>query len=172
MESTGPTGMTGSTEETGPTGMTGETGATGETGHTGDTGPSYTAMMMAPFSEPVPDILSIDDLIDETEQLLAKEQTDGDAIRAIGSQSTASLKPKLVEWVKKGKPNVYPIIEVAIEPPAQCSDGVTRDLSEYIEFCSGQSIADHTAAVQAKLVGMVLSFMRVPQGVAIVVSQF
>lgn len=160
MESTGPTGMTGAIQETGPTGMTGETGPTGEN-----------SILFAPYSEPVPDILSIDDLIDESAHLLAKEQRDGDAIRAIGTQSTSALRPKLVEWVTKGKPNAYPIIEVAIEPPTQCSDGVTRDLSEYIEFCSGQSIGDHTAAVQAKLVGMVLSFMRVPQGVAIVVSQ-
>lgn len=156
--------MTGATQETGPTGMTGETGPTGMTGSW------YFNTMTGPVG-PVPDILSIDDLIDESAQLLAKEQRDGHAIRAIGTQSTSALRPKLVEWVTKGKPNAYPIIEVAIEPPTQCSDGVTRDLSEYIEFCSGQSIGDHTAAVQAKLVGMVLSFMRVPQGVAIVVSQ-
>lgn len=161
MESTGPTGMTGSTEETGPTGMTGETGPTGMTGY----------MPFAPYTEPVPDILSIDDLIDETEQLLAKEQTDGDAIRAVGLQSTASLKPKLVEWVKKGKPNFYPIMELLIQPPAQCSDGVVRNLPDYIEFCSGKSIDLHTGALQSKLIGMTISCTRLGDNVAIVVSK-
>lgn len=156
MDSTGPTGSTEQTQSAAPT---------------GETGVSYFDVPMAPYTEPLPDVLSIDDLVSETEVLVAKETKDGDAIRAIGLQSTASLKPKLVEWVTKGKPNAYPIIEVPIEPPSQCSDGVTRNLPEYIEFCSGQSIGDHMTLLQAKLRGMVLSFMRVAQGVAIVVSQ-
>lgn len=154
MEATGPTGGTEPTEETGPTGETGGTG-----------------MIMPLLTEPPPDILSIDDLVDEAAELLAKEQRDGDALRMIGLQSAVSLKPKLVEWVVRGKPNVYPIVEVPIEVPAQCSDGVSRNLPEYIEFCSGKSIVDHMALLQAKLIGMVLSFTRVGQNVVIVVSQ-
>jgi hypothetical protein len=184
MEATGPTGGTEPIDETGATGATGETGATGptggtepidETGPTGETGATGdtegTGMIMPLPTEPLPDILSIDDLIDESAELLAKELRDGDALRMIGLQSAVSLKPKLVEWVVRGKPNVYPIVTIQIDPPPQCSDGVARDLPEYIEFCSGKSLADHTAALQAKLIGMVLSFMRVGQSVVIVVSQ-
>jgi hypothetical protein len=158
-------------EATGPTGASGETQSVEPTGTSGPTGPSDVGMIMPLPTEPLPDILSIDDLIDESAQLLAKEARDGDALRTIGLQSTVSLKPKLVEWVVKGKPNVYPIVSVHVEPPPQCSDGVSRNLPEYIEFCSGKSIVDHMALLQAKLVGMVLSFTRVGQNVVIVVSQ-
>lgn len=153
MESTGPTGFTGSSEPTGDTGPTGVTG-----------------IPMAPYTEPVPDILTLDDLIDEAALLLAKEQQDGDALRTIGSQSAVSLKPKLVEWVTKGKPNAYPIMELLIEPPPQCSDGISRNLPDYIEFCSGKTIVEHVALLQAKLIGMTISFARISGKVAVVVS--
>jgi hypothetical protein len=123
------------------------------------------------YVEPVPDILYMDDLVSASEVLVAKERADGDVIRAIGLQSAVSLKPKLVEWVTKGKPNVFPIIEVAIEPPTRCSDGVERNLPDYIEFCSGHPIAHHMALIQVKLIGMALSYMRIGNNVAIVVSQ-
>lgn len=173
-EATGPTGSTEQTEATGPTGTTEQTEATGPTGATEQTeatGPTGSTGLFFPIVEPPPDILSMDDLINDSEVLLAKEQADGDAIRAIGLQSALSLKPKLVEWVTKGKPNVFPIIEVLIEPPTQCSDGVQRNLPDYIEFCSGHSIAHHMGLIQAKLIGMTLSYTRIGDKVAIVVSQ-
>ena len=116
------------------------------------------------------DFLSIDDILSEHSILIAKEAQDKAIIDQIGSQHVSALKPNLVEWVGRGKPNAYPIMMLNIQPPAKCSDGVSRDLAEYISFCSGKSIEEHVALLQAKLSGMTISFANINGQIAIVVS--
>lgn len=145
MESTGPTGSAES--QMGPIG----------TGYT----ETY---------EPPADFLSLDDILSDHSIIVAKEAQDKLVIDQIGSQHVSTLKPILVEWVGRGKPNAYPIMVLNIQPPAKCSDGVTRNLTEYIAFCSGKSIEEHIGMLQAKLSGMSLSFANISGQIAIVVS--
>lgn len=120
--------------------------------------------------EPQPDVLSLDDLMNAQEIVVAKEQSDKLLLDQIGSQHVSALKSKLVEWVGRGKPHAYPILTLSIQPPAKCSDGVQRNLAEYITFCSGKSIEQHVGLLQAKLSGMSVSFANMGGQVAIVVS--
>lgn len=152
-------------DATGPTGGI-ENGPTGDVG-TGPTGDVYTGM---PTPEPVPDFLSLDDILSDHEILVAKEQADKALLDQIGSQHVSALKPKLVEWVGRGKPHAYPVMMLSIQPPAKCSDGVERNLADYITFCSGKSIEEHVGLLQAKLAGMSVSFANIGGQVAIVVS--
>ena len=157
MDATGPTGGIESEIVNGPTGDTG----------TGPTGDVYTGMYIPP---PEPDFLSLDDLLSDHEIVLAKEQADKGLLDQIGSQHVNVLKPKLVEWVGRGKPHAYPVMLLSIQPPAKCSDGVERNLPDYITFCSGKSIEEHVGLLQAKLTGMGVSFANLGGQVAIVVS--
>lgn len=116
------------------------------------------------------DVLSLDDILNDHSILVAKEAQDKATLDQIGSQHVSALKPKLVEWVGAGKPNAYPIMILDIQPPATCSDGVSRGLSDYITFCSGKSIEEHVAMLQAKLLGMSVSYANISGQVAIVVS--
>lgn len=120
--------------------------------------------------EPVPDFLSLDDIISAQDIVLAKEAADRTLLDQIGSQHVSALKPKLVEWLGRGKPNAYPIMLLSVQPPPVCSDGVSRDLASYITFCSGKSIEEHVGLLQAKLSGMTLSFANFGGQIAIVVS--
>lgn len=156
MEATGPTGGIESDYVVGPTGD-------------GPTGDVYTGMYSPPV-EPVPDFLSLDDLLSDHEIVLAKEQADKALLDQIGSQHVSALKPKLVEWVGRGKPHAYPVMTMNIQPPAKCSDGVERNLSDYITFCSGKSIEEHVVLLQTKLSGISVSFANIGGQVAIVVS--
>lgn len=168
MDATGPTGgiESGTVDAgTGPTGDVG-TGPTGDIG-TGPTGDVYTGMYIPP---PEPDFLSLDDLLSDHEILVAKEQADKGLLDQIGSQHVLALKPKLVEWVGTGKPHAYPVMMLNIQPPSKCSDGVERNLPDYIAFCSGKSIEEHVGMLQAKLSGMSVSFANLGGQVAIVVS--
>ena len=115
-----------------------------------------------------PDVLSLDDVLSAQEILLAKEASDKVLLDSIGGQSAQGLKPKLVEWVTKGKPVAYPIMSLSIQPPEKCSDGEVRNLPNYIRFCSGKSIEEHVAMLQAKLVGMNVSFANIGGNVTIV----
>lgn len=121
-------------------------------------------------TEPAPDFLSLNDILGDHEIVVAKEQADKALLDQIGSQHVSALKPKLVEWVGRGKPYAYPIMLLSIEPPEKCSDGITRELAEYITFCSGKSIEEHVGLLQAKLSGMTVSFANIGGQVAIVVS--
>lgn len=147
-----------------PTGPTGGIENQVTNGATGDAG---TGM---PPPEPVPDFLSLDDILSDHEIIMAKEEADRVLLDQIGSQHVLVLKPKLVEWVGRGKPHAYPVMMLNIQPPAKCSDGVERNLTDYITFCSGKSIEEHVGLLQAKLTGMSVSFANIGGQVAIVVS--
>jgi hypothetical protein len=107
---------------------------------------------------PAPDVLSLADLLSDQTILLSKEQTDKTLLETIGTQSVANLRPKLVEWVLKGRPSAFPILSLEIYPPSICSDGGVRNLPDYIQFCSGKSIVEHVALLQAKLPDIRVSF--------------
>jgi len=146
-----------------------DTGVTGPTGDIG-TGPTGGTGMYYPIPEPIPDFLSLDDILSDQEIIVAKEAADKVLLDQIGSQHVSALKPKLVEWVGRGKPHAFPIMLLSIQPPMKCSDGVERNLPDYITFCSGKSIREHVALLQAKVSGMSLSFANIEGQVAIVVS--
>ena len=125
----------------------------------------------APTPEPMPDVLTLADLMDDHAVVVAKESSDKSLLETIGVQNVSGLKPVLVEWFMKGCPNAYPILSLNIQPPTKCSDGVVRSLSEYIEFCSEKPIQDHVALLQVKLPDMVVSFANIGGNTTIVVSK-
>ena len=174
MESTGPTGESGTgptgMESTGPTGDT-ETGPTGEVG-TGSTGMGPMGMYMSyEITPPLPEILTLADLLSDTQFVITKEQADKALLETIATQSVHSLRPMLVEWVMRGCPNAYPLLKLDIRPPTKCSDGECRCLPDYILFCSGKTIHEHVDSLQAKLPDISVSFANFGGITTIVVSK-
>jgi hypothetical protein len=110
---------------------------------------------------PPPDILTLDDLMNEQAVITAKEQADKTLLETIGTQSVTSLRPKLVEWVLKGKPSAFPLLGLDIRPPSRCSDGEVRGLADYITFCSGKTLDEHVGLLQAKLPDIRVSYANV-----------
>lgn len=134
--------------------------ATGTTGPIDATGPP-----------PPPPLITLADILSAAEVIQSKEQADKTALDAIGAQSFESLRTKLIQWGVAGFSNAYPILSISIEPPSVCSDGVVRNLTDYIAFCSGKSIDAHIAELQAKLGGMLVSYANTGGAVAIVISK-
>ena len=114
--------------------------------------------------------LSLTDILNSVEVLQQKEASDKALLEGIGGASAESLRPTLITWATRGLPNAYPLLEVVIQPPTQCSDGVVRGLADYIVFCSGQTIESQVALLQAKLTGMVVSYANLGHAIGIVVS--
>lgn len=122
--------------------------------------------------EPVPDPpIAIDDLLNDVAVLRQKETADKGALESISALSGSSLRSMLVTWAAQGFPNAYPILEVSVQPPAKCSDGVTRSLADYIAFVSGKSLAEHVGILQGRMTGIVASFAWTGQTILIVVSK-
>ncbi len=121
-----------------------------------------------PPGPPPPDILTLADLLSDQSVVQSKEEEDKNTLETIWNRPVSDFRPKLVEWVLKGKPSAFPLFLLDIKPPPRCSDGEVRDLATYIEFCSGKSIADHVALLQAKLPDIQLSFMNLNGSIAVV----
>ena len=117
---------------------------------------------------PPPDVLSLADLLNDHSVVETKEQADKALLETIGTSPVSNLRPKFVEWVLKGRPSGFPIITLDIQPPSRCSDGEVRNLSDYITFCSGKSIEEHVAMLQAKLTDIPLSFANIQGKVTVV----
>ena len=115
--------------------------------------------------------ISLDDILGAVEVLQQKEATDKALLEGIGNVSFESLRSTLITWASLGFPSAFTLMQVAITPPSQCSDGVTRDLTSYITFCSGKTIHEHVALLQAKLTGMTVSFTNFGYAIGIVVSR-
>jgi hypothetical protein len=111
-----------------------------------------------PGPPPPPDILTLSDLLSDQSVIVSKEQADKTLLDTIGTQTVSNLRSKLVEWVLKGQPTTFPLLSLNIQPPSCCSDGVSRDLADYIQFCSGKTIQEHVAILQAKLPDITVSF--------------
>ena len=152
-ESSGPTGPTSTEESSGPT------------------GPISIEEYYGITPAPPPPPISIDDLISSSEVVKKKEDDDKAILESIGTMSNDALKSKLLTWALAGFPNVYELMKITIAPPTICSDGVVRNLSEYIVFCSGKPIQDHVAALQEKVTGMTISFANMGGYIAIVVTK-
>ena len=95
--------------------------------------------------------ITLDDILATTDLLIQKEAADKATLDAIATMTMDDLKTRLVVWGRLGFPNAYILHTFTLTPPAVCSDGVTRTLEEYISFCSGKTIVEHVASVQAKI---------------------
>lgn len=120
--------------------------------------------------EPLP-LITIEELLSSIEVLQQKELADKVLLESIGKLSQDFLKTKLINWALAGFPNVYEIYTVTIIPPISCTDGVTRNLSEYILFCSGKSIREHLDILEQKMQNISVSFANMGSYISIVVSR-
>jgi hypothetical protein len=118
-----------------------------------------------------PPVISINDILSSVELVTQKETADKATLESIGTISFNDLKNKLLTWGTLGFPNVYEIYRIVITPPTVCSDGVSRSLGDYIEFCSGKPIQDHVAVLQQRVQDMTISFTNMGTYIGIVVTK-
>lgn len=102
-------------------------------------------------------LLTINDILSTL--MLEKESKDRAELENIGNMPIDELKESLTFWVKLGFPNSFGLKRICIEPPTKCVDGVTRNLRDYIQYCSGKTIEEHAAVLQSRLSGMTISLV-------------
>ena len=122
-----------------------------------------------PGAPPPPPTLTLADILAAQEVLVQREAADKAKLEAIGQISLETLRAKLIAWAVADFPNTYSVHDVTITPPSSCSDGVTRSLADYIVFCSGKSLSDHIAPLQAMLPDITVAYTSSPPVISIVV---
>lgn len=116
-----------------------------------------------------PPTLTLTEILAAQEVLAAREAEDKAKLEGIGALSIETLRPKLIAWAVAGFPNNYRIHELTITPPSVCSDGVGRNLADYIVFCSGKTLADHLIPLQTTLPDITVTFTFTSPTISIVV---
>jgi hypothetical protein len=64
----------------------------------------------------------------------------------------------LFQWAAAGFPDIWILKSFTLEVPPTCSDGVSRNIYEYFEYCLGTNMGDLIATIQTKLSGIQLSY--------------
>ena len=105
------------------------------------------------------DTVSMDDILSD-QSVLLQRQSDTTALltNQIINVSASSLKPILLQWASFGFPTTFILLQIPIDLPEICSDGVSRSAAEYIDFCMGDLAPQVYTALSAKLPGILVSY--------------
>jgi hypothetical protein len=123
------------------------------------TGPRYSAQVLSLFPSatgPVetPYIATLDELMASHEAVITQEQTDITNLQALKNPSREGFRSKLFQWASLGFPDLYIVQSININPPNICSDGVTRNLGKYIEYCLGTDMGTVIQGIAALMTGI------------------
>ena len=125
--------------------------------------------MTGPFVPPPPPTILMSEILASQESLLAQEDADKRKLESIGQIPLEGLRAKLIAWAIAGFPNNYSVYDLTMSPPLICSDGVERDLSDYIKFCSGKPLYGHLDSLRATLPDITVGFTFLAPTISIVV---
>lgn len=133
--------------------------------------PPFGVPIIEPVQPPPPPAITLADLMNAAAVIRQKEAADRTTLETIWNISVPDLQTRLLQWAIGGFANAYTIMELVVQPPTTCSDGVSRSLADYIQFCSEKTIQEHVALLQAKLADIVVSFAYTGTSILIVVSK-
>jgi hypothetical protein len=124
------------------------------------TGPNMFAMLATSASgaTTTPTITTIDELIASHGAILAKETADKATVAVLLEESRGTLRDPLFKWAAAGFPANYIIKEFTITPPPVCSDGVTRSVVDYFQYCLGVTLGNLLPSLQSLVNGMIFSY--------------
>jgi hypothetical protein len=115
--------------------------------------------------------LSINDIMNDIDVLLGTEANDRAMLENIGNMSYNDLRNQLKKWAIAGFPNIYSILDIPIQGPKMCSDGITRNLEAYIEYVTGKTLYQHVSMLQTKVVDINITFAFTGSDIQILVSK-
>ena len=107
----------------------------------------------------VPDIVTMSDLINEHATIVQRESTMNAMLTSnLITVSPSTLKAKLINWATLGFPAIYPILNLQVDVPNICADGVSRSLQAFVEYSLGVPLSVVIESLSAKLPGMDVSY--------------
>jgi len=118
----------------------------------GPTGPTETISLdsLTGGTAQPPRIL-LTELMADLSVLQQQETTDRTAFLAVTSPDLQGIRTKLIGWLANGQPGNCTLIHIPLAVPNVCSDGVSRNFFEYVEFVSGKPLTAHLQSLQVIL---------------------
>jgi hypothetical protein len=156
-------GPTGTVEETGPTGSSEPIEQTGPTGETGTFGPNGLDISMFPTAatgpvEP-PNIATLEELMSSHAVVVAKEAADRVALSGLVTPMRDQYRSQLFQWAGLGFPAIFVIQTFELTPPTYCSDGISRNSVEYLNYLIIPNTLDSVLeTIRSLMPGILVSF--------------
>ena len=110
---------------------------------------------------PAPTIISLNQLMNSVQTLKSVEMRNKQILETLDSEK---LIQNLHGWASSGYQDSQSVYEYTLALPAKvqnkyiCSDGLYREIWEYIPFCLEYSIGDLVAKIQLQLTDIKVSF--------------
>ena len=106
-------------------------------------------------------IATMDDLLQNQIAAHHQEDIDRDGLRPFVDPLSplADFKGPLSRWANSGFQSPFTIFSVQLNPPAVCSDGITRTPYEYVCFLLGNSVDNQVQTFQSNFQGMKISYL-------------
>jgi hypothetical protein len=104
-----------------------------------------------------PNIASMDELMASLGAIVSKETADKQTVSSLLHQTRETLRAPLFQWAAIGFPDIWVIQSFTIDPPPICSDGESRVLLSYFDYCLGKPLSEAIDEIQLKLTGIKLS---------------
>lgn len=131
MEELGPTGTTETLTETGATGTT-------ETGPTGD-------IVVQPI------VIRLNDILTREAATTQQQEDDKVKLNSLINPDLDDIRAKLIAWANRRFQLPCDLVIFTLTPPTPCTDGVNRNLFDYISFLTGKTLEEHMQALQVIL---------------------
>ena len=116
-------------------------------------------------------IIRLDELLSMPNVLLEKERRDVMVLDSISNPEPNQLRLRMTDWALRGFPQFYELFSISIIPSPYCSDGVHRDLYNYIVFVSSKPLNDHIDLLRAKLPDFKIDYEYTGPSIRILVSK-
>jgi hypothetical protein len=106
-----------------------------------------------------PQIVTLEELMQSYAVVVAKENTDRQALTGLVNPQREQYRPQLFQWAGLGFPSAFVVQSFEITPPNVCSDGVTRDTMAYLQFLLSPTTFDEVLEkIRALTPGIGVSF--------------
>jgi len=134
----------------------------GPTGDTGATGPYMPDLSMFPSAatgpvEP-PHIATLEELMASHEATVNKEAADRETLWVLLNESRETLRAPLFRWAAARFPAGWVVQSFTLDIPPTCSDGISRSVYDYFEYCLGTDMGRMIANIQSKLTDIQVSY--------------
>ena len=107
-----------------------------------------------------PPVIRLSDILTEQTLLQQQETNDTQSLASLVNPSLSDLRAKLIAWAARNFTLPCDLIVFTLNPPSACSDGVSRNLFDYIQFLTGKTLEQHVATLQAILPDFCAVYLR------------
>jgi hypothetical protein len=116
--------------------------------------------------------ISLVDIQNERDVIFQREETMKTVLtNSLLNWSVSDIKPKLVEWALLGYPNNFDLVRVEVDLLPVCSDGVSRGIHPFIEYCIGCTLWDVVNKFYSKISGFSIAYNYTSNSISICVTK-